>query len=37
MSVQTIYLGLVIAAFTLFAVVLMGAALWTNGDKPTKP
>jgi hypothetical protein len=34
MSAQTIYLGLVIAAFTLFAVVLMGTALWTNSGKP---
>jgi hypothetical protein len=36
MPVQTLYLGLVIAAFTVFAVVLMGAALWTNGGKSTK-
>jgi hypothetical protein len=37
MSVQSLYLDLVVAAFGLFAVVLMGVALWTNSGKPTKP
>jgi hypothetical protein len=35
MSVQTIYLGLVIAAFALFAVSLLATSLWARpGRKP---
>jgi hypothetical protein len=30
MSVQTLYLDMVIAAFGLFAIVLLGASLWTK-------
>jgi hypothetical protein len=38
MSVQALYLDLVIAAFSLFAVVLLGTSLWTKaGSKPPKP
>ncbi len=34
MSVQDLYLGLVIAAFGVFAVTLFGAAFWTgSGDR----
>jgi hypothetical protein len=37
MSVQTLYLGMVIAAFALFAVVLLGSALWSKGGDQPKP
>jgi hypothetical protein len=33
MSVQTVYLGLVIAAFGVFAITLLGASLWTRSGK----
>lgn len=33
MSIQTLYLGLVVAAFSLFAVVLMGMSVWARGDR----
>jgi hypothetical protein len=33
MSFQNLYLGLVVAAFGLFAVVLAGASLWTGSGK----
>lgn len=38
MSVQTLYLGLVIAAFALFAVTLLATALWARpgARKPPK-
>ena len=39
MSIQTLYLDAVIAAFGLFAIVLLGASLWTKAAerKPHNP
>lgn len=37
MTAQTLYLGLVIAAFGVFAVSLMAASLWTRSGKRTPP
>jgi hypothetical protein len=37
MSIQTLYLDAVIAAFGLFAIVLLGASLWTKaGDRKSQ-
>lgn len=37
MSGQTLYLDLVVAAFGLFAVVLLGASAWTKGSERKPP
>lgn len=37
MSAQTLYLALVIAAFGVFAVSLLAAALWTGSAKRKSP
>lgn len=34
MSIQTLYLGLVIAAFALFAVTLLAASVWAKRKPP---
>jgi len=34
MSIQTLYLGLVIAAFALFAVVLLATSMWAKRGPP---
>lgn len=34
MSIQTLYLGLVIAAFALFAVTLLGTSIWAKRKPP---
>ena len=37
MSAQTLYLGLVIAAFGVFAVSLLATSLWTGSGKRNPP
>lgn len=37
MSAQTLYLGLVITAFGVFAVSLLAASLWTGSGKRKSP
>jgi hypothetical protein len=37
MSAQALYLGMVIAAFGLFALTLLGASLWTKAGKHKPP
>ena len=37
MNGQTLYLGLVIAAFGVFAVSLLAASLWTGSGKRNPP
>jgi hypothetical protein len=33
MTFQHLFLGLVIAAFAVFAVTLLGASFWVNGKR----